>query len=48
MMGLKPSPYLTTQSMEWAEDSTREDYCDRDKPFQWFNINLNLPRYSKY
>ena len=48
MMGLKPSPYLTKQSMGWAEEFILGDYCDCDKTFQWSNIRLNFPVDYKY
>ena len=48
MMGLKPSPYLTTQSMGWLGGIIQGYYRDCDNPFQWENIHLNFPGDSKY
>ena len=48
MMGVKPSPYLTTQSMGWAYEFIWGEFCDCDNYFQWLNIRLNFPGDSKY
>ena len=48
MMSLKPSPYLTTHSMGWTEDSIQGDYCERDNSSQQFNICINLLGDYKY
>ena len=48
MMGLKTSPYLTTQSMVCTEEFIRGYAGDSDKRFQWLNIRLNLPGDPKY
>ena len=48
MMGLKYSPYLTTQRMGCAEEFIWGDYRHYDKPFQCRNIRLNIPEDSKY
>ena len=48
MMGIKSSPYLTTQRLGWAEEFICGYYCEFDNPFQWSNICLNFLGYSKY
>ena len=48
MMGIKPSPYLTTQRMGWAGGFIRAYSCDCDNPFQWSNIRLNFPGDYRY
>ena len=48
MMVLKPSPYLTPQSMEWAEYFISGDSRDCDNPFQWSKLCPNLTVDSKY
>ena len=47
-MGLKPSLYLTTQSIGWEKDFIQGDSRDCDNPFQWSNICINFPGDSKY
>ena len=48
IMGIKPSPCFTTQSMGWEEDFIRGYSCPCDNLFQWSNIRLNFPVDSKY
>jgi hypothetical protein len=47
-MGLKPSPYQTTQAMLFAEDVIRGDPKDENNVFRWDNVRLNLPGSPKY
>ena len=48
MMGIKPSPYLTTQSIVWVKEFMRGDYCYCDFPFWWLNIHPSFPGDPKY
>ena len=48
MVGLKPSPHLTTQSIVWSEEFIWGDYFDCDKPFPWSNIRLKLSGYFRH
>jgi hypothetical protein len=47
-MGLKPSPYQTTQAMLFAEDVIRGDPKAEHNVFRWDHIKLNLPGSSDY
>jgi hypothetical protein len=47
-MGLKSSPYQTTQSMLFAEDVMRGDSDDPKNVFRWNSVILNLPGSQTY
>jgi hypothetical protein len=47
-MGLKPSPYQTTQAMLFAEDAMRGDSKDPKNVFHWDKVLLNLPGSEQY
>jgi hypothetical protein len=47
-MGLKPSPYQTTQAMLFAEDIIRGDPDADDNVFKWDHVQMNLPGDPKY
>jgi hypothetical protein len=47
-MGLKPSPYQTTQAMLFAEDVIRGNPNDPNNVFRWNNVRLNLPGSPEY
>jgi hypothetical protein len=42
-IGLKPSPYQTTQAMLFAEDVIRGDSNDDECVFHWDQVKMNLP-----
>ena len=43
LMGLRPSPYVCTQSFRWCEDCIRGDRREKDNIFHWDSVKLNLP-----
>jgi hypothetical protein len=47
-MGLKPSPYQTTQAMLFAEDVIGGDPKDENNVIRWDNVRLNLPGSPEY
>jgi hypothetical protein len=47
-MGLKPSPYQTTQAMLFAEDAMRGDPDDPKNVFRWNSVRMNLPGSDTY
>ena len=47
-MGIKTSPYLTTNNMVCLEEFIQGYPLDCDNPFQWSNTHLNLPGDYKY
>jgi hypothetical protein len=47
-MGLKPSPYQTTQAMLFAEDVIRGDPEAEGNVFRWDSVRLNLPGSETY
>jgi hypothetical protein len=47
-MGLKPSPYQTTQAMMFAEDVIRGNPSSGKNVFKWDNACLNLPGSETY
>jgi hypothetical protein len=47
-MGLKPSPYQTTQAMLFAEDVIRGDPDNANNVFRWDNVRMNLPGQDEY
>jgi hypothetical protein len=47
-MGLKPSPYQTTQAMLFAEDVIRGDSGDKNNVFHWDRVKMNLPGSTEY
>jgi hypothetical protein len=47
-MGLKPSPYQTTQAMLFAEDAMRGDSDAPDNVFRWDSVRMNLPGSEEY
>jgi hypothetical protein len=47
-MGLKPSPYQTTQAMLFAEDIMRGNPDDAGNVFRWEEVKMNLPGDPKY
>jgi hypothetical protein len=47
-MGLKPSPYQTTQAMLFVEDVICGDPEDKAKVFCWDNVKRNLPGSEEY
>jgi hypothetical protein len=47
-MGLKPSPYQTTQAMLMAEDVIRGNPKDKRNIFRWNQVKMNLPGDTNY
>jgi hypothetical protein len=47
-MGLKPSPYQTTQAMLFAEDITRGDPDNEENLFKRDHVRMNLPGAPDY
>jgi hypothetical protein len=47
-IGLKPSPYQTTQAMLFAEDVIRGDSADEKNVFRWNSVHMNLPGSPDY
>jgi hypothetical protein len=47
-MGLKPSPYQTTQGMQYVEDVVRGDRHDAHNIFRWDHVQTNLPGSPRY
>ena len=48
LMGFRPSPYVCTQTFGWGEDAIRGNRKDRDNPFRWDSVRMNLPGDSDY
>lgn len=48
MLGLKPSPYQTTQAMLFAEDVIRGNPEDKKHVLRWDDVRLNLPGSEEY
>jgi hypothetical protein len=48
LMGFKPSPYNTALSFGWAEEIIRGNPRDRDLPFHWDHVDMNLPGSSAF
>ena len=48
LMGLRPSPYVCTQSFGWCEDCIRGDRRDQSNVFHWDTVKLNLPGDQNY
>ena len=48
LMGLRPSPYICTQTFGWAEDVIRGDRRDPSNPLAWDTVVLNLPGDKDY
>ena len=42
-MGLKSSPYQVCQAILFAEEVIRGDRKDKDNPFKWDKVRVNLP-----
>ena len=42
LMGIRTSPYVCTQTFGWGEDAIRGDHKDRDNPFKWDSVRMNL------
>ena len=42
-MGFKPSPYNACRTFMWGEVLIRGNPSDETSPFQWNNVELNLP-----
>jgi hypothetical protein len=47
-MGLKPSPYQTTQAMLFAKDVIHGDLNYKHNVFHWDNVRMNLPGREDY
>jgi hypothetical protein len=47
-MGFTPSPYVTGKLFGWTVDVIMGDRWDRDNPFRWDAMRLNLPGMSSY
>ena len=47
-MGLRPSPFVCTQSFGWSEDIIRGDRHDASNPLALDKVILNLPGNSDY
>jgi hypothetical protein len=43
MMGLRPSPYFTSQSTYFAEEVVQGNRAEVANPFHWASVRLNLP-----
>ncbi len=43
LMGLRPSPYVCTQTFSWGEEIIRGDRLDENNPLRWDKVVLNLP-----
>lgn len=48
LMGLKPSPYICTQSFGWCEDFIRGNRLDPQNPLRWDRVIMNLPGQEGY
>ena len=48
LMGFRPSPYVCTQTFGWGEDAIKGDRKDRDNPFRWDSVRMNLPGDTDY
>ena len=48
LMGLRPSPYVCTQTFSWSAECIRGDRRDPENPLRWDNIVLNLPGDLEY
>jgi len=48
MMGLRPSPFMATQTMSWAEEIILGDPLDPTNIFRWDEVVLNLPGMLDY
>jgi hypothetical protein len=47
-MGLKPSPYQAVQGMMIAEEIIKGNELDKDNPFRWDAVRMNLPGSKNY
>ena len=47
-MGLRPSPFICTQSFGWSEEGIRGDPRAKDNPLRWDELILNLPGSDDY
>jgi hypothetical protein len=47
-MGVRPSPYQTTQAIRWAKEMMMGDPLDETNVFQWSSVRLNLPGIPDY
>ncbi len=43
LMGLRPSPYVCTQTFSWGEEIIRGNRLDPNNPLRWDKVILNLP-----
>jgi hypothetical protein len=48
MMGLRPSPYFTSQSTYFAEEVVQGNRAVAHNPFHWASVRLNLPGSEGY
>ena len=47
-MGLKSSPYQVCQAILFAEEVIRGDRKDKENPFKWDKVRVNLPGSPRY
>lgn len=47
-MGLRPSPYASTQAMMWAKEIIFGDRSDQANIFRWDRVVFNLPGMAQY
>ncbi len=48
LMGLRPSPYVCTQTFSWSEEIIRGRRMEKGNPLRWDKVILNLPGDPSY